>query len=198
MRSAGNGNIFILPQQPVTWNPGDFWYDTTNNISYQNVSGTGQRILFSSQDIGLVFWFVGNAAQIPTNCLKCDGSAISRTTYSQLFTAIGTIWGVGDGATTFNIPDMRAFYPRGATNDGDVGTSVGSDSVTLNTTQIPSHSHTLGTDPETLTVGAGSTFNFVVNDAASATKVTSSSTGGGGSHENRPASKHGYWVIRAT
>lgn len=43
----------------------------------------------------------------PTGYLYEDGSAISRTTYSDLFTAIGTVYGVGDGSTTFNLPDSR-------------------------------------------------------------------------------------------
>ncbi|MCZ8156198.1 MAG: phage tail protein [Leptospira sp.] len=55
----------------------------------------------------------------PTGFLDCDGSAVSRTTYSALFSAIGTVFGVGDGSTTFNLPDRRGNVGRG------VGTSVG-------------------------------------------------------------------------
>ena len=50
----------------------------------------------------------------PTNWLLCDGSARSRATFATLFAVIGTSYGVGDGATTFNIPDMRARMPIGA------------------------------------------------------------------------------------
>lgn len=46
-------------------------------------------------------------SSIPTGWLECDGSAVSRTTYAALFTAISTTWGTGDGSTTFNLPDMR-------------------------------------------------------------------------------------------
>lgn len=55
----------------------------------------------------------------PVNYLEEDGSALSRTTYVKLFTAIGTTYGVGDGSTTFNIPDRRGNVGRGA------GTSSG-------------------------------------------------------------------------
>lgn len=55
----------------------------------------------------------------PSGFLDCDGSAVSRSTYANLFTAIGTVYGAGDGSTTFNIPDRRANVGRGA------GTSVG-------------------------------------------------------------------------
>lgn len=43
---------------------------------------------------------------IPDGYLLCDGSAVSRTTYSRLFSAIGTTHGAGDGSTTFNVPDI--------------------------------------------------------------------------------------------
>lgn len=52
----------------------------------------------------------------PTGWLECDGSAVSRTTYSDLFTALGTTHGVGDGSTTFNVPDLRGEFIRGWDN----------------------------------------------------------------------------------
>lgn len=57
---------------------------------------------------------------IPTGYLFCDGSAISRTTYSDLFAAIGTTWGVGDGSTTFNLPDLRGVFIRGTGSHGSL------------------------------------------------------------------------------
>lgn len=45
---------------------------------------------------------------VPAHCLACDGSAVSRTTYRELFAAIGTTWGAGDGSTTFNLPDFTS------------------------------------------------------------------------------------------
>lgn len=65
---------------------------------------------------------------VPTGYLECDGSAISRTTYSGLFTAIGTTYGVGDGSTTFNVPDFRGYFPRGWAHAGSVdsGRAIGS------------------------------------------------------------------------
>ena len=49
----------------------------------------------------------------PSGYLKCDGAAISRTTYADLYTAIGTTFGSGDGSTTFNVPDLRGVWVRG-------------------------------------------------------------------------------------
>ena len=50
---------------------------------------------------------------IPSGYLECDGSAVSRTTYSDLFSIIGTSFGIGDGSTTFNLPDLRGEFVQG-------------------------------------------------------------------------------------
>jgi microcystin-dependent protein len=65
---------------------------------------------------------------IPTGYLLCNGSAVSRTTYANLFAAIGTTWGAGDGSTTFNVPDARSRSPL------CVGQGSGLSSRTLGTT----------------------------------------------------------------
>jgi microcystin-dependent protein len=51
-------------------------------------------------------WF-GSASQIPNGWLLCDGSAVSRTLFPNLYTAVGITYGAGDGSTTFNLPDCR-------------------------------------------------------------------------------------------
>jgi len=61
------------------------------------------------------------AAAAPSGWLRCDGSAVSRTTYAELFAVIGTAYGVGDGGTTFNLPDLVSRFPRGATAPGSTG-----------------------------------------------------------------------------
>lgn len=66
---------------------------------------------------GTITMFGGTSA--PNGWLLCDGSAVSRTEYADLFMAIATNFGAGDGSTTFNLPDMRGAAPAGA------GTSVG-------------------------------------------------------------------------
>ena len=66
---------------------------------------------------GTVQAYAGSAA--PSGWLLCDGSAVSRTTYANLFSAISTIWGAGDGSTTFNLPDGRGAVLRG-TGTGSV------------------------------------------------------------------------------
>jgi microcystin-dependent protein len=67
-------------------------------------------------------------ATAPAGWIKCNGAAISRTTYAALFSKIGTVHGAGDGSTTFNVPDMRGVFVRGL-DDGrglDAGRTLGS------------------------------------------------------------------------
>jgi len=68
---------------------------------------------------GLVVPYAGSSA--PTGWLLCDGSAVSRTTYASLFTAISTTYGVGDGSTTFNLPNLKG---RAIVGAGTAATKV--------------------------------------------------------------------------
>lgn len=86
---------------------------------------------------GSVIWYAANAA--PTGYLKANGAAVSRSTYAALFSAIGTTFGVGDGSTTFNLPDLRGEFIRGW-DDGrgvDSGRTFGSAQAQA----IQSHTH---------------------------------------------------------
>lgn len=72
--------------------------------------------------IGKIIMFAGSTA--PEGTLYCNGAAISRTTYSELFAAIGTTYGAGDGATTFNIPDLRGRWIVGADAEQAAGEEI--------------------------------------------------------------------------
>ena len=65
---------------------------------------------------GIMQMFAGNT--IPAGWLLCDGSAVSRTNYAKLFSAIGTTWGAGDGSTTFNLPNTIGRFAEGAATSG--------------------------------------------------------------------------------
>ena len=85
-------------------------------------------------------------ASAPTGWLLCDGSAVSRTTYSALFAVTSTTYGVGDGSTTFNLPDLLGRTPMGAGSGTGLtartlGTELGVESVTLTSAQSGSPSH---------------------------------------------------------
>lgn len=85
---------------------------------------------------------------VPGGYLLCDGSAVSRTTYALLFAAIGTTWGVGDGSTTFNVPDIKGRTPVGAGSGSGLttrtlGTKFGEETHALNVAETVAHHHTL-------------------------------------------------------
>lgn len=78
----------------------------------------------------------------PTGWVACNGQALSRTTYADLFAAIGISFGGGDGSTTFNVPDLRGRVPMGGGTVGDEG-GADSDSITLTVGNLPSHNHSI-------------------------------------------------------
>ena len=104
---------------------------------------------------GAVFDFAGTTA--PSGYLMCYGQAVSRTTYADLYAAIGNAHGSGDGSTTFNLPDCRGRARFGKDDMGgsaanrltvtygitgsSLGNVGGSQSSTLTTTELPSHTH---------------------------------------------------------
>jgi microcystin-dependent protein len=71
---------------------------------------------------GTIAGFGGTAA--PTGWVLCDGAAISRSTFAALFAVISTTYGVGDGSTTFNVPDLRQRFPLGKATSG-TGSTLG-------------------------------------------------------------------------
>jgi microcystin-dependent protein len=112
--------------------------------------------------IGGIVQYGGTTA--PTNWVLCQGQAISRTTYADLFTALGTAYGVGDGSTTFNVPNLKGSIGVGLdstqTEFDTLGEAGGAKTVTLAETQIPAHSHPDGT----LSAAAAGSHFHGVND----------------------------------
>jgi microcystin-dependent protein len=112
--------------------------------------------------VGVISAYAGSSA--PSGWLLCFGQAVSRSTYSDLFAALSTTYGAGDGSTTFNLPDLRGRVAAGVDNMGGsaasrltstvlsasntLGASGGAQTHTLDSTQIPAHSHpnTLGSN----------------------------------------------------
>lgn len=125
-------------------------------------------------------------ASAPAGWLKANGAAISRTTYARLFAAIGTTYGVGDGSTTFNLPDGRGEFIRGWDDARgiDSGRTIGSAQAAamLNHT----HSGTTSTDgAHTHTIPAtGGGTNPGVSAVSNDNGVATRSTNSGGSHNH--------------
>lgn len=107
---------------PSTTYANQWWYDTaTNKLKFRNEANTAwveigeinqtSNTFSGGMPSGAVQAFAMSTA--PNGWLKCNGQAVSRTTYAALFSAIGTTYGSGDGSTTFNLPDLRGEFVRG-------------------------------------------------------------------------------------
>ena len=136
-----------------------------------------------------------SSASVPTGFLECNGSAVSRTTYSALFAIVGTTYGAGDGSTTFNVPDLQDNVAVGKSNNKALASTGGANTVavtaagnvggstanaTLSTAQLASHSHTT-----TFNTGRpGGSQGLYSFTSGSTTNRTSSNTGSGQGHSH--------------
>jgi hypothetical protein len=125
---------------------------------------------------GTIIWTARSTA--PTGYLAADGSAISRSTYATLFSAIGTNFGAGNGSTTFNVPDLRGEFIRGW--DNGRGVDSGRSFATAQSDEFRSHSHTYTNYNGTEKTGSGG--QLAVNYYSGGTFGTS----GAGGAETRP------------
>jgi microcystin-dependent protein len=155
---------------------GEISLDTsTNNIRIHDGStGGGAEIIPSGTIVGY------GAASAPTGWLLCDDSAVSRSTYARLFAVIGTGYGVGDGSSTFNVPDLRDKVPLGkGTNNGTLGTTTGSaggSSVLASATK--SGVTTAASNTGTGTTGSANTGTGTTGSGTSGSGTTGSGTSG--------------------
>jgi len=183
------------------------WNDTAGAMTFLT-AGTGITINATSNTISStvtsdipvasVIPYAGTSA--PTGWLLCFGQAVSRTTYASLFAVVSTTYGVGDGSTTFNLPDLRGRVVAGEddmggtsanrlTNqsggvDGDVlGAAGGSETHTLTTAQLAAHTHTV--PYATSSAGSGlPRYETNSTDPEGNTAVNTGSAGSGSAHNN--------------
>ena len=131
---------------------------------------------------------------IPSGFLECDGSAVSRTTYADLFAVISTDYGTGDGSTTFNLPNLQDKTMVGASSGKAYSTTGGAESVTptgsvtvdnhtLTTSQMPQHRHTSQKSRQAAGTGWYGTYSTQLNPGTqnSSYQGSSSSHNHGGS-----------------
>jgi microcystin-dependent protein len=150
---------------------------------------------------GVVSAFAGTT--LPSGYLFCDGSAVLRSTYAALFAVIGTIYGAGDGSTTFNLPFMarRVIVGAGGTGSGTLGNTPGSiggaETIALTGSQNGDHNHPTvpGFSLRQIAVGGGSGRPYVFNTGG--TTNTGAINGGAGQpHDNIQPSLVMNWIIK--
>jgi microcystin-dependent protein len=134
---SGNGS----PENSEYAQIGAFYSDLKNGKMYQKKGTKGGRDGWEILGVppGVIEAYAGST--IPKGWLDCDGSAVYRSVYPDLFSAIGTTWGSGDGSNTFNLPDLRSATLRGA---GTPTIFTSNDAITLAQTvddQFQGHWH---------------------------------------------------------
>ena len=126
---------------------------------------------------GVILPYAGSTA--PTGFLLCDGSAVSRTTYSALFAITGTAYGVGDGSTTFNVPDLRSSFPLGGgtartrvmTFDGASAVDPATDTITVTSNDWLHTGQAVVLAGSSLPTGLSAGTYYVIRTSATAIKL---------------------------
>lgn len=200
-----------------TWNEGDdpssiflyvdltnsrlYYYDGTNFKSYGGGSSGDTLQAGDTLPVGSVVSYSGETA--PANWLICDGSAVSRTTYADLFSVIGTTYGSGDGSTTFNLPNLKGKVITGLdSSDSDfntIGKTGGEKTHKLTINEMPSHRHDFYIDASGTTVPAWTTrLLFKQEDSEhSAQSNNTTDTGGSQAHNNLQPYVVQNYIIKA-
>ncbi len=141
---------------------------------------------------GIIAWPTNAIA--PSGLVLCDGVAISRTTYATLFSLLGTWYGVGDGSTTFNLPDYRGEFLRGsdAGRGVDTGRTIGSAQAQM----IQSHTHAI--EATNGGAGANTTINAGLTTVAIGTyfDVGAWRAKAAGGAETRPRNVSVHYLMR--
>jgi microcystin-dependent protein len=116
------------------------------------------------------------AGSAPSGWLLCDGTAVNRTTYATLFGIIGTTYGVGDGSTTFNIPNLQQKFPLGKAASGTGATLGGTGGAIDHTHTSAAHTHTVASHTHGMASHTHTAAHSHTLSDAGAAKVTYTST----------------------
>ena len=155
--------------------------------------------------VGTIISYAGSTVQgyAGDNWVFCDGGALSRTDYPDLFKAIGNSWGSGNGSTTFNVPDLRGMFMRGWSNDGNAdpdkatrtathtGGNTGNQVGSYQADQLVAHAHSYYDVYDKIEAG-GVSYAASNNDGARTYDQTSSV----GGNETRPRNVYVMYIIK--
>lgn len=159
-------------------------------------SGVAWRVWSSDTSVALVTandglpvgsYVEGAWTTAPAGYLLADGTAVSRTTYANLFAVIGTTYGAGDGSTTFNLPDARGRVLVQQSSDAEfdvMGERGGAKTHTLTIAEMPSHRHSAYFGVNGSTPGSTPMIPYSAGSLVGADPYPIHAAGGGGAHNN--------------
>lgn len=127
---------------------------------------------------------------VPSGYLPCDGAAVSRTTYAGLFAVIGTTFGIGDGVTTFNVPELRGEFIRGLDQGRGIDTARAIGSAQAGAIEAHTHNYFLWSP------GGGGYTDGMTNDGSVDSRPATATTSTGGA-ETRPRNVALPYLIKA-
>lgn len=140
--AEGRANVFVpagIPYKFVMHDAADVELWSVDSVEVPEPEAPPAPIVVPP---GAILAYGGSSA--PDGYLMCDGSAVSRTTFADLFDVIGTTYGAGDGSSTFNVPDLRQRFPLGKGAAG-TGSSLGSSGGDIDHVHTgPEHAHAAG------------------------------------------------------
>jgi microcystin-dependent protein len=187
-------------------------------FSVFNAAGAALNQSLTDTPVGSIQPFAGASA--PGGWLLCDGAAVSRTDYAELFAVLGTTYGTGNGSTTFNVPDLRGRVPAGLDNMGGsaasrltntvlsasntMGATGGAQTHTLTTAQLPAHNHAPKGDGTSFYVGVPSGGDVINGGGASyrfnfgTSYTTTGNTGSDNAHTNTQPTLVVTYIILAS
>jgi len=187
----------------------DWRFEQTGSLTPEGAKDALNEMLWcfmgacTVQTVGMIaMWILSST---PSRWLRLNGQAVSRTAYADLFALYGTTFGVGDGTTTFNLPDLRDFSPYGVgALIAVAGQTTGTVNETLTTAQLPAHNHAVtdpghahlqqrDASPAYVNASAGARAAYLQGSTTSTARVTTDSNttgistqnaGGGNAHNN--------------
>lgn len=166
-------------------------------------SGVGETLR-----IGTILPYTGSSSNLPVGYMLCDGTALSRTTYSELFSVIGTSFGAGDGSTTFNLPNLKGRVLTGLDENDTafdtLGETGGEKTHALSVNEMPSHGHSVTWQENCPPwVQAGGYGQITAGATASANRANTggfsvNNSGGGQAHNNLQPYVVVNYIIKVT